>query len=613
MSAQTTQQTQTRDFGARTGFARMRGWTAPLVVVPSNPQDDDGDGQRRPLLRSHGVEVRGSLPERSEEVLTEEAFALIGELHRRFAGRRHELLAARVERQKRIDGGFTPGFLPQTEQVRRDPSWRVAGPGPGLEDRRVEITGPCEPKMAVNALNSGARVWLADLEDACSPTWKNVVTSQLVLRDAVRGQLTHTAADGRRYEVLPVSTDGTAGEQVMACDTTIVMRPRGWHLAEKHLRIVDPRDPSGQGCPASASLVDWALFATGCARELVASGKGPYAYLPKLQSHLEARLWDEVFTVTEEHLGLAHGTVRATVLVETIHAAFEMEEILYELRDHCAGLNAGRWDYIFSAIKTFRERGPRWLLPDRADVTMTVPPMATYAQLLVQTCHRRGAQAIGGMSAFIPQRSDPAATARALERVRTDKDREAAMGFDGSWVAHPGLVSVAQAAFDAERTRGGEASPPEHLPSESLPSASLPSDPTTAARLLDLTSVSGRITSDGLRTNVSAALRYVAAWLGGAGAVAIDGLMEDAATAEISRAQVWQWIRWGAVTADDGRPVTRERVEEVLDDVVEWLPRREGDHLDEAAAVFREVALAEEFPPFLTTVAYANHLVEPRS
>ncbi|MBC3763460.1 malate synthase A [Quadrisphaera sp. RL12-1S] len=582
----------------------MRRWDSPLVVVPDSRQDDDARGQRRPLLPRHGVQVLGTMTERAEEVLTDEALALLGELHRRFAGRRHELLQARVERQKRIDGGFTPGFLPQTEQVRRDRSWRVAGPGPGLEDRRVEITGPCEPKMAVNALNSGARVWLADLEDAASPTWENVITSQLVLRDAVRGQLRHTAPDGRLYEVLPVAEGGVAGPGHRAVDTTIVMRPRGWHLVEKHLRIADPRDPSGQGCPASASLVDWALFATGCARELVAAGKGPYAYLPKLQSHLEARLWDEVFTATEEHLGLAHGTVRATVLVETVHAAFEMEEILYELRDHCAGLNAGRWDYIFSAIKTFSERGPRWVLPDRADITMTVPPMATYAQLLVQTCQRRGAQAIGGMSAFIPQRSDPGATARALEKVRSDKEREAAMGFDGSWVAHPGLVAVAQAAFDAERSPAAGERPAAPEP--------LPSDPTTAARLLDLASVPGRITSDGLRTNVSAAVRYVAAWLGGTGAVAIDGLMEDAATAEISRAQVWQWVRWGAVTADDGRPITRERVEAVLEDVVEWLPRRPGDHVDEAAEVFRAVALGDRLPPFLTTVAYVEHLVEPR-
>ncbi|MGQ7296397.1 malate synthase A [Quadrisphaera sp. KR29] len=572
----------------------MRRWSSPATdssaVSVSHPQ--------------HGVQVLGGLPERGEEVLTDEALALIGELHRRFAGRRHDLLTDRTQRQARIDGGLTPGFLPETAHVRADPGWRVAGPGPGLQDRRVEITGPCEPKMAVNALNSGALVWLADLEDASSPTWSNVITSQLVLRDAVRGRLTHTASDGRRYDVLPVSPDGQPREGHRTADTTIVVRPRGWHLTEKHLRIVDPRDSTGQGCPASASLVDWALYATGCARELVDAGKGPYAYLPKVQSHQEARLWNEVFTLTEERLGLSHGTIRATVLVETIHAAFEMEEVLYELRDHCAGLNAGRWDYIFSIIKTFRERGPAWTLPDRADVTMTVPPMAAYAQLLVETCHRRGAQAIGGMSAFIPQRSDPAATAKALEKVRADKEREARMGFDGSWVAHPGLVEVARSAFDGrdERWARGEL---DQLPEP------LPADPTTAARLLDVASVPGRVTSDGLRTNVSAAVRYVAAWLGGTGAVAIDGLMEDAATAEISRAQVWQWVRWGAVTADDGQVVTAQRVEQVLDDVVEYLPRREGDHIDEAADIFREVALAEDsFPAFLTTVAYVGHLVE---
>jgi len=580
--------------GARGALAPMRSWTSPVSLVR-------GDTWPR-----HGVKVLGGLPERGEEVLTEEALALIGELHRHFAGRRHDLLRARSERQADIDDGLTPGFLRETAHLREDATWRVAGPGPGLEDRRVEITGPCEPKMAVNALNSGAMVWLADLEDASSPTWTNVINSQLVLRDAVRGRLTHTAPDGRRYEVLPVSPDGEAGEGFRACDTTIVMRPRGWHLTEEHLSILDPRDPTGQGSPASASLVDWALFATGCARELVASGKGPFVYLPKLQGHLEARLWDDVFTLTEERLDLPHGTVRATVLVETIHAAFEMEEILYELRDHCAGLNAGRWDYIFSVIKTFRERGPQWTLPDRADVTMTVPPMATYAQLLVETCHRRGAQAIGGMSAFIPQRSDPSGTARALEKVRADKDREARMGFDGSWVAHPGLVAVAQSAFDdrAERRARGE--------HEEQPPP-LPSDASTAARLLDLASVPGRITSDGLRTNVSAAVRYLAAWLGGTGAVAIDGLMEDAATAEISRAQVWQWVRWGAVTQDDGHVITAQRVEAVLDDVVQWLPRHDDDHIDEAAGLFREVALdPEHLPSFLTPVAYRRHLVATR-
>ncbi|MBC3764240.1 malate synthase A [Quadrisphaera sp. RL12-1S] len=568
----------------------MRSWTSPMTTGQA--------GRRSPALR---VEVLGSESERTGEVLTDEALALVADLHRRLAGRRHDLLRARVERQHRIDGGVTPAFLPQTAYIRADPTWRVAGPGPGLEDRRVEITGPCEPKMGINALNCGAQVWLADMEDASSPTWENTITSQLVLRDAARGQLTHTAADGRRYEVLPVDLDGRglAGHRV--ADTTIVMRPRGWHMTEKHLRLVDE---SGQGCPASASLVDWALFATGCARELVASGKGPYVYLPKLQSHLEARLWDEVFTVTEEYLGLPHGTVRATVLVETIHAAFEMEEILYELRDHCAGLNAGRWDYIFSIIKTFRGRGPQWVLPDRADVTMTVPPMAAYAQLLQQTCHRRGAQAIGGMSAFIPLKSNPSVTEQALEKVRADKEREARMGFDGSWVAHPGLVDVARAAFDAELERRERGEQPQA-------SAALPSDARTAERLLDVASVPGRVTSDGLRTNVSAAVRYIAAWLGGTGAVAIDGLMEDAATAEISRAQVWQWIRWGIKT-EDGRAVTRGRVEEVLDDVVEWLPRRSDDHVDEAAQVFRQVALGEEFPAFVTTAAYIKHLVAVR-
>ena len=528
------------------------------------------------------VEVVGPPVAGSATVLTPEALAFLTELHVRFAGRRHDLLLERQRRQERYSNGVDPDFLPATAAIRDDPTWRVAGPGPGLEDRRVEITGPTDRKMTVNALNSGAKVWLADQEDATSPTWENVVGGQHSLYDAIRGQVDFVSPEGKEYRVGPVTP-------------TIVMRPRGWHLAERHLRFVDQ---SGQPAAASASLVDAGLYAFHNAAALVAGGRGPYFYLPKIENHLEARLWDEVFTAMEAGLGLPHGTIRATVLIETITAAFEMEEILYELRDHCAGLNAGRWDYIFSIIKTFRERGARYVLPDRGQVTMTVPFMRAYTELLVATCHRRGAQAIGGMSAFIPNRKDPEVTARALEQVRADKEREAGQGFDGTWVAHPDLVPVAREVFDA--ALGDRPDQRDRLRDDVQ---------VTAAQLLDFRSANGRVTEAGVRGNVSVALRYLESWLRGVGAAALDNLMEDAATAEISRSQVWQWIHHGTETAE-GRRITREWVDALLADVVATLPRQEGDRFDDAEALFREVALADEYPSFLTLSAYAQHLVQ---
>lgn len=536
-------------------------------------------------LRAVGprIEVLGPEVPGSAQILTPEALDFLTELHVEFFARRNELLHDRQRRRARVSAGVDPDFLPETAHIRADPGWRVAGAGPGLEDRRVEITGPTDRKMTVNALNSGARVWLADLEDATSPTWENVVGGQHSLYDAIRGQVDFTSPEGKEY-------------RVGATTPTIVMRPRGLHMAEKHLRFVDR---SGQTCAASASLVDAGLYAFHNAQALVDAGRGPYFYLPKLESHLEARLWNDVFVVAQERLGLPRGTIRATVLIETITAAFEMEEILYELREHCAGLNAGRWDYIFSIIKTFRDRGSRFVLPDRAQVTMAVPFMRAYTELLVATCHRRGAHAIGGMSAFIPNRRDPEATERALAQVRADKEREAAAGFDGTWVAHPDLVPVAREVFD---TVLGERPHQVGRLREDVQ--------VRAAQLLDVASAGGQVTDAGVRGNVSVGLRYVESWLRGTGAAAIDGLMEDAATAEISRSQLWQWIHQGVRTAE-GTPVTAAHVEAVLAEVLAEQVRTDGDRFDDAAQVLREVALGEDYPTFLTLGAYARYLVRP--
>lgn len=538
-------------------------------------------------LTTARMEVLGPQLERFDEILTPEALQFLTELHDRFASARHERLADRQRRRYEIGNGRDPKFRDDTRHIRENTDWKVAGAGPGLEDRRVEITGPTDPKMTINAMNSGARVWLADQEDATSPTWRNVIGGQVSLFDAIREQLSFTSpgngsTPAKEYRVTAERTP------------TIVMRPRGWHLVEKHLRFTDAQGQSGA---ASGSLVDFGLYAFHNARELVARGRGPYFYIAKLESSEEAKLWDDIFTFTEQSLGLEHGTIRATVLIETLPAAFEMEEILYVMRDHIAGLNAGRWDYIFSIIKNYRGRGARFVLPDRSEVTMTVPFMRAYTELLVKTCHKRGAHAIGGMSAFIPNRRDPEVTARAEEKVRADKHREANDGFDGTWVAHPDLISVARAEFDA--VLGDRPNQIDRQRDDVQVSA---------ADLLNV-HIGRDITDAGVRDNVSIGLRYIEAWLRGLGAVAIDNLMEDAATAEISRSQIWQWIHQDQSTAE-GTRITRDWVAKVLRETTDSFERFDGDRYDDAAELFADVALGDDFPTFLTVPAYSRYLVD---
>ena len=535
-----------------------------------------------PVAHEPRLEVSGRPFDRSDEILTPEALQFLTELHERFASPRHERLADRQRRRYEIGNGRDPKFRDDTRHIREDASWQVAAPAPGLEDRRVEITGPTDPKMTINAMNSGARVWLADQEDATSPTWRNVIGGQLSLFDAIRGQLEYTSPEGKGYRVTAERTP------------TIVMRPRGWHLVEKHIRFTDPQGQSGA---ASGSLVDFGLYAFHNAKRLVENGAGPYFYIAKLESSEEAKLWDDIFTYSEERLGLAHGTIRATVLIETLPAAFEMEEILYVLRDHMAGLNAGRWDYIFSIIKNYRGRGARFVMPDRSEVTMTVPFMRAYTELLVKTCHKRGAHAIGGMSAFIPNRRDPEITQLAEEKVRADKHREANDGFDGTWVAHPDLIPVAQAEFDA--VLGDRPNQVDRQRDDVE---------VTAAQLLDV-HIGRDITEAGVRDNVSIGVRYIESWLRGIGAAAIDNLMEDAATAEISRSQIWQWIHQDQRTAD-GTRITRSWVEDILSETVRGFERFEGDRYDDAAELFADVALGDTFPTFLTVPAYSRYLVD---
>jgi malate synthase len=515
------------------------------------------------------VRIEGPAVERAEEVLTPEALAFVAELQARFGAERDALLAARPARRAGL-ATRPPDSRPGTAEV-RDGDWQVPPPPPGLVDRRVEITGPTEPKMAVNALNCGAQVWLADLEDANTPHWRNVVGGQVVLRDAVRRELRHTAADGREYRI-----------REDAVLPTIVPRPRGWHLPERHV-LVDGR-------PAVGALVDAGLYLFHNARAQLDRGSGPYLYLPKMEGAPEAALWARVFGSCEQALGLPAGSIRATMLVETIPAAFEMEEMLHALGPHAAGLNAGRWDYLFSVIKVFRDAGPGFVLPDRGAVTMTAPMMRAYTEQLVAVCHRRGAMAIGGMAAAIPSRRDAEVNERALAKVREDKTREAGDGFDGSWVAHPDLVPVCRAAFDA--VLGDR---PNQLHRQR------PEVAVTTAQLLDVAGVPGERTVAGLRGNVEVAIRYLAAWLAGNGAVGIHGLMEDAATAEISRSQVWQWVHAG-VRLDSGEPVTADLVRRVVEEEVAGI----GDlpRLDDARRLFEQVALADEFPDFLTLPAY---------
>jgi malate synthase len=526
--------------------------------------------------------VRGPAVPRADEILTPAALEFVADLQREFGGRRDELLRRRRERRAGIARTHRLDFLPETREV-RDGSWQVAPAPPDLVDRRVEITGPTEPKMAINALNSGAKVWLADLEDANTPHWANVVGGQLTLRDAVRRQLSFTSPEGKEYRL---RDDGPLA--------VLVVRPRGWHLDEQHLLL--------DGGPVVGALADFGLHAFHNAAELLRRGSGPYVYLPKTESHLEARLWNDVFTFAEDRLGIPYGSVRATVLIETITAAFEMEEILYELRDYASGLNAGRWDYLFSLIKNFRDAGADFVLPDRNAVTMTAPPMRAYTELLVSTCHRRGAFAIGGMAAFIPSRRDAEVNERALAKVREDKEREAGDGFDGSWVAHPDLVPVCREVFD--RVHGDRPNQLDRRRDDVR---------VTPGHLLDVRAIEGRATEAGLRSNVDVGLRYLGAWLRGNGAVGIHNLMEDAATAEISRSQIWQWVH-NEVRLDTGETVTADQVRRIAGEVLDALRQEIGSEafaagrFEEARVLFEQVALADDFVDFLTPPAYETVL-----
>jgi malate synthase len=516
-----------------------------------------------------GVEIVGEQTPAVEQVLTPEALAFVVRLHREFNPTRERLLKGRDERQQALDAGERPDFLAETKAI-RDGKWQVAPAPADLMDRRVEITGPVERKMMINALNSGAKVFMSDLEDSLSPTWENVIQGQINLYDAVRRTITFDNPDGRQYRL---------NEQT----AVLLLRPRGWHLTEKHV-LVD-------GEKISASLFDFGLHFFHNAQELLARGSGPYYYLPKLESHLEARLWNDVFNFAQDALGIAPGSIRATVLIETILAAFEMEEILYELREHSAGLNAGRWDYIFSAIKKFRMKKDM-ILPDRVQITMTVPFMRAYTELLVRTCHKRGAHAIGGMAAFIPSRRDPEVNRIALGKVRDDKNREAHDGFDGSWVAHPDLVPTAMTAFD--EVLGERPNQRERLRDDVR---------VTAADLQNFTIPGGKVTREGFRMNVDVALQYINSWLLGNGAAAIYNLMEDAATAEISRGQLWQWIHNGA-KLEDGTPCTIELYNEVRAAQLEKLTATGAGRYQEAADILDALVDSKHFVEFLTLPAY---------
>jgi malate synthase len=505
------------------------------------------------------------LPPEYREILTPEAVAFLAALHGKFNARRLELLAARAARQRRIDEGERPAFLRETAPIRNS-DWTVAPIPRDLTDRRTEITGPVDRKMIINALNSGASMFMADLEDSNSPTWDNVVSGQINLRDAVRGDIAFTSPEGRQYKL-------------MANPAVLLVRPRGWHMAERHC-LVDGEQISG-------SLFDFGLYLFHNARALIAKGTGPYFYLPKMQSHLEARLWNDVFLFSQDYIGIPRGTIRATVLIETILAAFEMDEILFELKEHSAGLNCGRWDYIFSFIKVFRNHASM-MLPDRSQVTMDRAFLKNYVDLLIHTCHKRGIHAMGGMAAQIPIKNDPAANEAALERVRQDKLREVRAGHDGTWVAHPGLVPVAKAVFD------------EHMKTPNQIHVKREEVSVTAEALLKVHE--GKITEQGLRLNIDVGIQYIESWLRGNGCVPIYNLMEDAATAEISRTQVWQWLRHGA-SLDDGRQIAPAMVREIVASMLQR-PGWNAGKFPQAAELFEQLSLSSELKEFLTLEAY---------
>jgi malate synthase len=538
-----------------------------LLIAGVTPSFDSTESEEETM---EGVEIIGAMSPAVEEVLKPEALAFVVDLHRRFNPQRDALLKRRAERQVEIDGGKKPDFLPETRHI-RESAWSVAPTPPDLQDRRAEITGPCDRRMMINALNCGAKVFMSDLEDSLSPSWVNVIQGQINLRDAVRRTISFDTPEGRQYRL---------NEEI----AVLLLRPRGWHLPEKHV-LVD-------GEKIGASFFDFGLYFFHNAQELLSRGSGPYFYLPKIESHLEARLWNDVFNHAQDALGIPRGTIRATVLIETILAAFEMDEILYELRDHSGGLNAGRWDYIFSCIKKFRDHDV--LLPDRVQITMTVPFMRAYTELLVSTCHKRGAHAIGGMAAFIPSRRDPEVNKVALERVKADKDREANDGFDGSWLAHPDLVPVAIESFNA--VLGERPNQKERLREDVR---------VTGSQLIDFNIPGGQVTREGFRMNVDVALQYINSWLMGNGAAAIYNLMEDAATAEISRGQLGQWINGGA-TLEDGTPCTLDLYREVRASEVEKHGGMDSMRFGDAARLLDSLVFAEHFAEFLTLPAYGS-------
>jgi malate synthase len=518
------------------------------------------------------IEIQGPTSAAFDAILSEDAMAFIASLAREFSSRVEALLEQRIERQKAIDAGQMPDFLPETVEIRKA-DWRVTDVPADLRDRRVEITGPTDRKMIINALNSGARVFMADCEDSMTPTWHNVVQGQVNLRDAVRRTI-ELEAKGKQYRL----RDDIA---------TLIVRPRGWHLNEKHI-LIDGKEVAG-------AFVDYGLYVFHNASELKARGSGPYFYLPKLENHLEARLWSDVFKFSEKEGLVAPGEIKVTVLIETILAAFEVDEILYELRDHIVGQNCGRWDYIFSFIKKF-SRYPEFVLPDRAEVTMTTHFLRSYSQLVIKTCHRRGAYAIGGMAAQIPIKDDEQANNQALAKVRADKEREVTDGHDGTWVAHPGLVPLAMEIFD------------EHMPGDNQLDRLREDVHVEAADLLQV--VKGKITEAGLRDNISIGVQYMAAWLGGNGCVPLNNLMEDAATAEISRAQVWQWLHHETGVLDEGKNITYELFKTLLDEELEKIRSTVGEeqyksgHYERAAELMERITRQDEFEPFLTSVAY---------
>ncbi|MBY0586295.1 malate synthase A [bacterium] len=520
-----------------------------------------------------GIELRGAMTPECQQVLTPEAVALVAKLHRQFNARRRELLDRRKKVQAEIDAGKLPDFLPETKSV-REGNWKIAGVPDDLQDRRVEITGPVDRKMVINALNSGAKVFMADFEDSHTPTWAGTLQGQINLRDAIAGVIDYTSPEGKKYSL----NKETA---------VLLVRPRGWHLAEKHLRV--------DGEPVSGGIFDFALYFYHNAQALLAKGSGPYFYLPKMESHLEARLWNDIFVVAQKEMGLPVGTIKVTCLIETILASFEMDEILYELRDHIVGLNCGRWDYIFSFIKKFRRR-PEFVLPDRQLVTMTVHFMRSYSLLAIKTCHRRGAHAMGGMSAFIPIKSDPTANNAAISKVREDKLREATDGHDGTWVAHPGLVGVALDVFN------------EKMPTPNQVSR-LREDVSITARDL-LTVPEGPISEAGVRANISIGIRYLESWLRGVGCVPIFNLMEDAATAEISRTQIWQWIKHPTGKINDGRKLTVELFRQFAAEELDKIKQEVGadafakGQYAKASQMFDELSTSDELVEFLTLPAY---------